>query len=241
MRDFGESAWANDEFAKNYLDKADIYIVERKKMFWFISSFFSHFFNREKDIYLLDLGCGDGILTEELLKINSAIAATLIDGNEGMLEKAKGRLKGFQNVNFVKASFQDILNGAIDLENYDFCVSSLAIHHLEMEEKDTLFLHIASHLNSGGYFVNIDVVLPPSEELEEWYFAIWKDWMGYMTNRFNVKDNIPEDIIKRYKDPLSTNKPDTLGNQLKALEKAGFKDVDCYYKNGIFTVFGGKK
>jgi SAM-dependent methyltransferase len=149
MRDFGESAWANDEFAKNYLDKADIYIVERKKMFWFISSFFSHFFNREKDIYLLDLGCGDGILTEELLKINSAIAATLIDGNEGMLEKAKGRLQ--------------------------------------------------------------------------------------------IKDNIPEDIIKRYKDPLSTNKPDTLGNQLKALEKAGFKDVDCYYKNGIFTVFGGKK
>lgn len=241
MRDFGESAWANDEFAKNYLDKADIYIVERKKMFWFISSFFSHFFNRGKDIYLLDLGCGDGILTEELLKINSAIAATLIDGNKGMLEKAKGRLKGFQNVNFVKASFQDILNGAINLENYDFCVSSLAIHHLEMEEKAALFLHIASHLNSGGYFVNIDVVLPPSEELEEWYFAIWKDWMGYMTDRFNVKDNIPEDIIKRYKDPLSTNKPDTLGNQLKALEKAGFKDVDCYYKNGIFAVFGGKK
>jgi hypothetical protein len=36
------------------------------------------------------------------------------------------------------------------------------------------------------------------------------------------------------------NKPDTLSNQLKSLEEAGFLDVDCYFKNGIFVVFGGK-
>jgi hypothetical protein len=34
---------------------------------------------------------------------------------------------------------------------------------------------------------------------------------------------------------------DTLGNQLSALEAAGFADVDCYYKNGIFAAFGGRK
>jgi len=37
------------------------------------------------------------------------------------------------------------------------------------------------------------------------------------------------------------NKPDTLSNQLTALEEAGFLDVDCYFKNGIFAVFGGKR
>jgi len=37
------------------------------------------------------------------------------------------------------------------------------------------------------------------------------------------------------------NKPDTLANQLRALKSAGFVDVDCYFKNGIFVVFGGAK
>lgn len=38
MTDFKQSAWADYRFAQNYLDKADIYIVERRKMFWFVSS-----------------------------------------------------------------------------------------------------------------------------------------------------------------------------------------------------------
>jgi tRNA (cmo5U34)-methyltransferase len=165
----------------------------------------------------------------------------MIDGNEGMLRKAKERLKEYNSVNFIKATFQEILNGAIELGNYDFCVSSMAIHHLEMSEKASLFHCIISHLNAGGRFVNIDVVLPPSGELEEWYFAMWKDWLEHMMKRFNVKDELPEDLIRRYKDPSSMNRPDTLGNQLTALKEAGFFDVDCYFKNGIFTVFGGKK
>jgi hypothetical protein len=28
---------------------------------------------------------------------------------------------------------------------------------------------------------------------------------------------------------------------LRALESVGFVDVDCYFKNGIFVVFGGVK
>jgi tRNA (cmo5U34)-methyltransferase len=37
------------------------------------------------------------------------------------------------------------------------------------------------------------------------------------------------------------NKPDTLNDQLNALRAAGFKDVDCYYKYGIFSMFGGRR
>jgi tRNA (cmo5U34)-methyltransferase len=117
----------------------------------------------------------------------------------------------------------------------------MAIHHLEMDEKASLFRLIASWLKPGGRFADIDVVLPPSEELEGWYFAIWKDWLTHMMSRNKIKDEVPEDVIRRYKDPSSMNKPETLSNQLRALESAGFVDVDCYFKNGIFVEFGGEK
>lgn len=239
MSDFNKSAWADNKFAQNYLDKADIYVLERRKMFWFVSSLVSHFRHGKENIKLLELGCGDGALTEELLETNNGVSATLLDGGEGMIQRAKERLKGYQNTAFMQATFQDLLGGKIKLETYDFIVSSMAIHHLEMDEKAHLFRHIASWLKQGGHFVDVDVVLPPSEELEEWYFDIWKDWLAHMMSQYNIQDEVPEDLIRRYKDPLSMNKPDTLGDQLRALESAGFVDVDCYFKNGVFVVFGG--
>jgi tRNA (cmo5U34)-methyltransferase len=60
------------------------------------------------------------------------------------------------------------------------------------------------------------------------------NWANGMTNgQF-------DDIIRQYKNN-EDNKPDTLHDQLNALGAMGFKDVDCYYKYGIFTMFGGRK
>jgi tRNA (cmo5U34)-methyltransferase len=241
MTDFKKSAWADNRFAESYLDKAEVYVVERRKMLWFVTSLVSHFYGREGGINVLDLGCGDGIVTHELLTVNGNIAATLVDGGDAMLRKAKERLGAYRNMKFVKASFQEILEGKAALGNYDVCVSSMAIHHLDLSEKSALFRLIHAHLNPGGRFVNIDVTLAPSEELQTWYVEIWKDWMAHMMDRHHITDEAPEDVIRRYQDPVSMNKPDTLQEQLNELETAGFKDVDCYYKNGLFAVFGGKR
>jgi tRNA (cmo5U34)-methyltransferase len=241
MTDFRQSAWADDRFAQNYLDRADIYVMERRKMFWFVSSLVSRFRRGGQKTELLELGCGDGALTEELLKTNNGLSATLLDGGEGMLRKAKDRLKAYGNTTFVQATFQDLLRGDVTLNACDFCVSSMAIHHLEMDEKASLFCLIASSLRPGGHFVDVDVVRPPSEELEGWYFAIWREWLDLMMEAHAVTDEKPEDLIRRYKDPSSMNRPDTLGDQLRALKSAGFSEVDCYFKNGIFVVFGGRK
>jgi tRNA (cmo5U34)-methyltransferase len=241
MSDFDGSAWADNKFAENYLDKADIYIVERRKMFGFVASLVSHFHRGEGEISLLELGCGDGALTAELLSTNRGISATLLDGGEAMIRKAEERLKDYRKTTFIQATFQDLLGSKVALGTYDFCVSSMAIHHLEMDEKTALFRLIASWLKPGGHFVNVDVVRASSEELQTWYLALWRDWLAEMMDRYNVTDETPEDLIKRYKDPSSMNKPDTLEDQLRALETAGFADVDCYFKNGIFVVFGGRK
>lgn len=210
-------------------------------MFRIVASFFLHFFDGRKGISLLDLGCGDGVFTEELLKIDDRIEATLVDGSEPMLERACQRLDAYHCVRFIRASFHDILERGIDLPEVDLCLSSQAIHHLEMKDKASLFKYIYAYVKANGYFVNIDAVRAPSTEVQEWYFAMWKDRMGKMFRRRRIDDEVPQDIIKRYEDPASMNKPDTLDAQLDALRDAGFNDVDCYYKHGIFAIFGGRK
>jgi tRNA (cmo5U34)-methyltransferase len=241
MGDFEKSAWANEEFSKNYLEKADIYIVDRRRMLEIMSSFFNYFCYGRENVRVLDLGCGDGVLTQELLMIDKTIIPTLVDGSQSMLRKARERFGELPNFSFIEASFQQILGEAVKLDEYDFIVSSFAIHHLALREKEALFKYIHSHLSAQGHFVNLDAILPPSEALEGWYFVRWKQYMGQLIERFVITDEVPEDIIKRYKSTSSMNQPDTLEAQLQALKQVGFKDVDCYYKNGIVAVFGGRK
>jgi len=240
MTEFNKSHWSKAEFAQGYRDSADVFIVERRRLLEILASFYLHFIAGKPNNKVLDLGCGDGIVVQELLKTDASMAATLIDGSEDMLSKAKDRLQDFENVHFVQASFQEILDKNIALQTYDFIVSSLAIHHLIMEKKTALFRTIYNHLNVGGYFLNIDVILAPSDALEQWYLLLWKQWIDESKSFLGIKSGHYDDIIKEYRDNTD-NKPDTLDVQLKSLQAIGFKEVDCFYKYGIFTMYGGRK
>jgi tRNA (cmo5U34)-methyltransferase len=255
MDTFGRSAWAQKSFSNNYLEKADIYIPERRNMISMFSSLLTFFYAGSCDIRVLDLGCGDGVLTGELLEKSNvsgkssgiSIVPTLADGSESMLQKAGERLNAYRNIAYVHASFHELIHGSTGsssiaaLGMFDLCVSSHAIHHLEMKDKTALFRFIFEHLNKDGRFINADVVLPPSEDLEAWYIAQWKESMQAMMDQAGLSDEAPDDVVNRYKDPSSMNRPDTLEDQVTALKEAGFREVDCYFKNGIFAVFGGKK
>ena len=239
MTEFDKSHWAEKDFANQYLEDSDIYIVERRKLLEILKSFYRYFLANKRNNKVLDLGCGDGILTQELLKIDESISATLVDGSEEMLSKAKGKLAGAEGINYVRASFQELSQKNMVLANFDFVVSSLAIHHLNMKEKKSLFEYIHSCLNNGGYFVNIDVVFSPTENLEAWYLLLWREHIREVQARLKLEGHY-EDIVDRYRSNTD-NQPDTLTAQLKALKSAGFEDVDCFYKYGIFAIFGGKK
>ena len=240
MAEFNKSKWANPEFSQGYRDSADVIIVERKRLFTILQSFYLHYISKKPERRVLDLGCGDGIVIDGLLKIDGSLKATMVDGSEDMLTKAKERLKGIGNIDFIHASFQEILDGIINLKNYDFIVSSMAMHHLSMDEKTALFKIIFSHLNTDGYFLNTDVILAPADNLEQWYLQLWKQWIDERKAVLKLDGNDYNDIIKRYKDNAD-NKPDLLSSQLDALQAIGFTDVDCFYKYGIFTMYGGNK
>jgi tRNA (cmo5U34)-methyltransferase len=240
MTEFQKTRWAEADFSRNYVESADIAIVERQRSHAIMKSFYRYHCMGGDRTDVLDLGCGDGILTDALMQTDNTLSATLVDGSEEMLNKSSERLKGCGNVRFIKASFQDIVEGNSLKGTFDFIISSHAIHHLDLKEKRGLFRWIYSHTKNGGHFLNIDVVLAPNDDLEAWYMALWQEWIAEKKALTGIAGDIYDDTMRRYKDNKD-NKPDTLEAQLDALKTIGFKNVDCYYKYGIFTMYGGRK
>ncbi len=240
MSKFEESKWKNKQSALEFIENADMYILERQRLFAIMKSLYNHFLaDNNQTIKVLELGCGDGRVTHELLKVDANLEGTLIDGSSEMIENAKNRLKSYPGLKFIQTTFQELVNIDLLSKNFDFVVSSLAIHHLQEDEKKILFEYIYNHLNPKGFFLNIDVVLAPTESLENWYLKLWKEWIienETRTNQLESFKNIPD----QYKNNLDNN-PDKLENQLKLLKSAGFNNVDCYYKYGIFSIYGGQK
>ncbi len=240
MSQFEKTRWADAGFSRNYIESADIVIVDRRRSHEILKSFYRHHFAGKERTEVLDLGCGDGVLTDVLLQMDDTLSSTLVDGSDEMLKKASERLKNRGDVRFVKASFEDIARGTIVMGTFDFIMSSMAIHHLDMRGKTDLFGWIHSHLRKGGYFLNIDVVLAPGDDLDAWYMALWQEWISEKKASAGITGDLYDDVMRRYKDNTD-NKPDTLEAQLDALREVGYADVDCYYKYGIFTIYGGRK
>jgi tRNA (cmo5U34)-methyltransferase len=242
MAEFEKSEWIESRHVKDFVENADIYILERKKLFSIMKSFYNYFLkNKIKNgqIKVLDLGCGDGALTNELLKVDDQIKATLVDGSSTMIQNAQERLKSYDGLNYIHKTFQELLENDILETDFNFIVSSLAIHHLSSESKESLFQYILHHLKEGGFFLNVDVVRAPNEALEDWYRQLWGEWIAKNELKMGSKESF-QHIPLQYKNNPD-NYPERLENQLNALKSVGFNQVDCYYKYGIFSIFGGKK
>ncbi|MDY6932374.1 MAG: methyltransferase domain-containing protein [Halobacteriota archaeon] len=242
MTDFNDTDWSGEEVVRWYLKEADMRVVDRRKQIEILKSFYNHFIGVGKGSKVLDLGCGDGIITQELLEFDGSIVATLIDGSEHMLENARTRLTSYENIRFIRLSFQELLKDDSSLKgkDYDLIFSSLAIHHLADREKKPLFECIYSHLKDDGCFVNLDIILSPSKTIEEWYLKLWRDWMRARQREYKIDDGT-DDAIRRYLKEDHYRQLSTLDDQIGALRDIGFKDVDCLYKHGIFSIYAGRK
>ena len=236
MSEFNNTLWADTKFSNNYIDKSNSFLPYRKEIIEIFLSYCDYFISKNGNIKIMELGCGDGYTANKILSNNKIEKAVLIDGSNQMLMAAKERLNKFNNIEYRHISFQDLINKQEITGKYNLIFSSLAIHHLTLEEKGKLYRLIYDLLLTDGSFINYDVVLPLSLNLEPWYLDIWKNWIENNEQANPSLNNIPQ----QYKDNKD-NIPSSLEEQLKILNDIGFNNVDCYFKYGVFAVFGGKK
>lgn len=234
------STW-NHTQADSYINSADTVVVERKRFIRILVDIFRYHFGNKENLVLLDLGCGDGVLSKHIASHHPKHEFHLMDGSEAMLEKAKGNFAG-ADVHYRHQSFEEYIASPVNDGLCDFVYSALAIHHLDFLGKSQIYAKIFRELKFGGLFLDFDPVLPTSERSEQWQFNMWTDWMIEHLQ----KDDVEEDATKIEAMPTSykmkaENKPSNLFDQLQLLIKIGYSDVDCFYKYGIFALFGGTK
>ena len=178
---------------------------------------------------VLDLGAGTGLFSQLVYQHNPHLKFTLADISAPMLSVAKERFEGMDNFDFIELDLStDSIPG-----KYDIIISGLAIHHLEDADKQRLYTNIYNALNEGGLFINADQVTGRTMLFDSLYKYEWRETASH--------SGIDHEALIQAFERIKLDKFAPLETQLKMLEKAGFNEVDCIYKNLSFAVFGGFK
>jgi tRNA (cmo5U34)-methyltransferase len=184
--------------------------------------------DRTAPLKILDLGAGTGLYSGIVQSLFPNAEFTLVDLAPEMLEKAKSRFS--QMGKSPRLLIADYVESDWD-SPYDLVISGLSIHHLSDLDKKRLYQRIYQALKPGGMFVNADQVLGKTPELEKRYRQQWLDSIRAL--------GISDEELKAAQKRMEYDRMATLDAQLGWLEAAGFQDVDCWYKNFSFAVFGG--
>jgi tRNA (cmo5U34)-methyltransferase len=187
-------------------------------------------FAEDAPVRVLDLGAGTGLLAARVLARYPNARLRLVDVAASMLALARVRLAvAAQAPEIAVADYAVAPLGG----PYDAVVSALSIHHCDDAAKRDLFRRCHAALAPDGVFVNAEQVAGPTTALEAAYDRAWLA----AARRAGATDAELAGARTR----MAEDRCATLAAQLDWLAGAGFADVDCWFKDGRFAVYAGRK
>ena len=195
-------------------------------------------------VTLLDLGAGDGIVTDVISRRYPLTSAVLVDFSTPMLEAARDRLSSRQstiNASFVAGDFrEDEWHGYVASAGpYDAVISRFAIHHIPDAMKRDLYAAILGWLRPGGMFINIEHVSSGSEMYSTANDQLMID--GMANTRADLMDIEAVTASYHARQDADANILAPVHEQLAWLLDAGYVDVDCAFKAFELAVFAGRR
>ena len=173
---------------------------------------------------VLDLGAGTGLLSYYWFKCFPASEYVLVDIADEMLNVARRRFEGMENVSYQILDYSKTLPDA----DFDVIISALSIHHLEDTDKAELFKRIYDKLPVGGTFVNYDQFCAGQAEMNVWFDRYWENQM--------LNSGLTANDIKLWKERRKLDRECSVEQECEMLRKSGFNAVKCVYSYQKFSV-----
>jgi ubiquinone/menaquinone biosynthesis C-methylase UbiE len=182
----------------------------------------------------IDLGAGDGAMSQLVLSVVPDAEAVLVDFSEPMLDRAGERL-GDASWSLARADLSTpSWRDALPDERYGAAVSSYAIHHLPAERKRALFAEVFELLEPGAMFVNLDVV-----QIRGPLAGLFDEEM--IANAQAARGEGHDEHAHEPLDDEDEDRPDPAESQIAWLRDAGFEDVELHFKWAEGAIFGAVK
>jgi len=223
--------WTEDD-SQLFIDEGAYFVPEREAQ---IATICAAIPPLDGPGHLIELCCGEGLLSRALLERFPAATVHAFDGSPRMLEAAR-RTAGALAARLETQRF-DL--AAKDWRTLPFrahaVVSSIAVHHLDGKGKEDLFRDLFAMLAPGGAFVLADLVAPtrPAGQAiaaEAWDRAV-KERALALDGDLQAFERFRAENWNLYSDPEPDpiDQPSGLFDLLKWLEAAGFSDTDVHY------------
>jgi tRNA (cmo5U34)-methyltransferase len=208
-----------------------------------------------KNIVLLDLGAGSGILLGRILKEFNDSICYYLDYSHDFMIIAKEKLKKYEDrVTYIKSDFTGNWKSMIN-EKPNVITSMSAIHHFLNEDKKKLYNKCYNILQEGGWFFNIDEMKTINEDS---YIKSLYYWIYHAEKQKNM---FSDDLSKSYRvwmekfdswknrNVKNIHLPKKEGDdvhesfltQLDWLKQIGFSETDIFCKYFLWGMIGGKK
>jgi SAM-dependent methyltransferase len=200
----------------------------------------------DEPFVFVDIGTGQGWLSQQLLGHFAAAQAIALDGSPTMLRHAAELLAPFAG-RFELRPFRLEEPAWLDALGSDIrCfLSSLVIHHLDGPAKQKLFAAIYRHLAPGGALLIADIVAPTSEQGRHYLAHAWDEEVRRQSLEFAGDLRAYGFFIEQrwniYNYPDPTDIPSSVPEQLGWLAEAGFSGIDVFWLRAGHAVFGGYK
>ena len=179
---------------------------------------------------VLELGCGTGNLSLQLLTALPHAAIALVDGSEEMIDLVRSRIVASKSgsgrrIDYRVARFEEL---GFPPDSFDLVVSSISLHHIE--DKATFYARIRSMMRRGGHFCFADQM---RGEPDANHRLNWERWLDFCREPGHCT---PEEIESLLQHAAAHDHYTTLSDHINLLAGAGYSRMDCVWRNWMWGI-----
>lgn len=235
-----EPGWGEDD-SNAYRQIAHYAVPERERQIEIVMALVRA---AEAEGDALDLCCGEGLLTEAIMTALPDVRLLAYDGSETMLAETKRRAP---DPDRLTTKLIDLT--ASDWRSFEAplraVVSSLAIHHLDDQDKRGLFADLYAALSPGGVLVIADLIKPARPVGDDIAAKLWDDEVKRRSLELDGTLAGFDAFVAaewnyyQYKDENTIDKPSLICEQIDWLREAGFSNVDIHWMVAGHAIVSG--